>query len=201
MAGRPREFDEAKALRNIRGVFWEKGFDATTMLDLISATGVASASLYSTFGSKTDMFRRAVLEYTANEGGFAVRALTEEPSARASIERMLTDAVMLFTQLERPRGCMIVASGLRMGVGNDELADWLSEQRRERIRSVRKRLQRAQKEGEINEAVEISSIADFLATVLQGLSIQAEDGLTRQRLQGIVEHAMKYYDKIVAEKS
>ncbi|MES4992567.1 TetR/AcrR family transcriptional regulator [Phyllobacterium sp. 22229] len=198
MAGRPREFDTDAAIHKIRNVFWEKGFDATTMLDLIGATDVASASLYSTFGSKIDMFRKAIVDYNTNEGGFAARALTEEPHARDAIARMLTDAVMLFTNQEQPRGCMIVSSGLRMGAGNDELLKWLSEQRTQRLASVFDRLRRGQEAGEISQATDISSLADFLTTVLQGLSIQAEDGMGRERLLGIVEQTMKQYDIAVS---
>ncbi|WP_425350231.1 TetR family transcriptional regulator C-terminal domain-containing protein [Phyllobacterium phragmitis] len=101
---------------------------------------------------------------------------------------------MLFTSWERPRGCMIVSSGLRMGAGNDELLKWLSEQRTQRLASIFDRLRRGQEAGEINQSTDISSLADFLITVLQGLSIQAEDGMTRRRLLGIVEQTMKYYD-------
>lgn len=198
MAGRPREFDAEKALHQIREVFWKKGFDATTMIDLIAATDVASASLYSTFGSKIDMFRNAIFEYNANEGGFAARALEEEPDVRKAIARMLTDAVMLFTSWEQPRGCMIVSSGLRMGAGNEELLKWLSEQRIQRLASVFDRLRRGQEAGEISQSADISSLADLLTTVLQGLSIQAEDGMTRERLLGIVELTMKQYDSAVS---
>jgi AcrR family transcriptional regulator len=196
MAGRPREFDTENTLHRIRDVFWEKGFDATTMIDLIAATGVASASLYSTFGSKIDMFRKAILDYNANEGGFAARALTEEQHARDAIARMLTDAVMLFTSWKQPRGCMVVSSGLRMGAGNDDLLKWLSAQRTQRLASIFDRLRRGQQAGEISQSTDISSLADFLTTVLQGLSIQAEDGMSRQRLLGIVGQTMKHYDSV-----
>ncbi len=197
MAGRPREFDEERALREIREVFWAKGYDATTMLDLISATGVASASLYAAFGSKGEMFRNAILDYSANEGGFATRALNEESDSRGAIRRMLTDAVMLFSSWKPARGCMIVSSGLRMGAGSNDLVKWLSEQRMQRLDSILERLRRGQESGEISMSADVSALADFLTTVLQGLSIQAEDGLDRSRLLGIVDEAMRYYDTAV----
>lgn len=197
MAGRPREFDKATALRKIREVFWKKGFDATTMIDLIDASGVASASLYSTFGTKADMFREAILDYNANEGGFASRALREEPNSRTAILQMLTEAVMLFSSWDQPRGCMIVSLGLRMGA-EDDLVSWLSEQRKQRLRSVAERLRLAQDAGEVHQSADVIALADFIATVLQGLSIQAEDGMPKERLLAVVKQTMEYYDSVTS---
>lgn len=198
MAGRPREFDKETALRKMREVFWKKGFEATTMIDLIDATGVASASLYSTFGTKADMFREAIFDYNASEGGFASRALKEEPGARDAIERMLKDAATLFTSWDRPRGCMIVSLGLRMGAENGDLVGWLSEQRKERLRSIAKRLQLGQEAGDVPQYTDVVALADLIATVLQGLSIQAEDGMPKERLLAVVKQTMEYYDSVTS---
>ncbi|MDK1494582.1 TetR/AcrR family transcriptional regulator [Sinorhizobium sp. 7-81] len=198
MAGRPREFNKTTALRKMREVFWKKGFEATTMIDLIDATGVASASLYSTFGTKADMFREAILDYNANEGGFASRALKEEPSSRTAIVRMLKDAAMLFTSWDRPRGCMIVSLGLRMGAESDDLVAWLSEQRKQRVTSVLERLRLGQDAGEIRRSTDVVALADFITTVLQGLSVQAEDGMPRERLLAVVNQTLQYYDRVTS---
>ena len=63
MAGRPKIFDEQEALNDAINIFWEKGFDATSMDDLMRAMGVQRGSFYHTFGSKKSLFINAFTQY------------------------------------------------------------------------------------------------------------------------------------------
>jgi len=66
--GRPRNFDKDAALERAMELFWIKGYEGASMTDLTSAMGIASPSLYAAFGSKEELFRRAVQHYGATEG-------------------------------------------------------------------------------------------------------------------------------------
>ena len=89
------------------------------MADLVETLGVASARIYAAFGSKEDLFREAVKLYESREGGFADRALAEEPTAIGAIERMLRDGVELYTRRQGPRGCMVVSSATNCSSENE----------------------------------------------------------------------------------
>ncbi|MCG6395766.1 TetR/AcrR family transcriptional regulator, partial [Vibrio alginolyticus] len=65
MAGRPREFDREVALRKAEQVFWQRGYEGTSMSDLVAALGIASARIYAAFGSKENLFREAIALYLA----------------------------------------------------------------------------------------------------------------------------------------
>src|SRR5882757_1475120 len=110
MAGRPREFDRDKALAKARDAFWARGYEGVSMVDLVSTLGLASARIYAAFGSKEALFREAVALYDAEEGGFATRALEQEPTAQQAIERTLREAVETYTSKDRPQGCMVVSA-------------------------------------------------------------------------------------------
>ncbi|AZC19164.1 TetR/AcrR family transcriptional regulator [Pseudomonas sp. CMR5c] len=194
MAGRPREFDRNQALRQALELFWARGFETTSMADLVAALGIASARIYAAFGSKEALFREAIELYESHEGGFADRALAEEPSARAAIARLLDEAVQLYTRPGQPLGCMVVSSAVNCSSDNDGVRQWLAEHRRARTASIVQRLQAAVQSGELAGHGDATSLGDYYSTVLHGLSVQARDGASAEQLRKVVALAMGVFD-------
>ncbi len=190
MAGRPREFDRDEALAKARDLFWARGYEGVSMADLVEALGLASARIYAAFGSKEALFREAVALYDAGEGGFATRALAEEPTARAAIERMLREAVETYTRRGRPTGCMVVSAATNCASANEGIRNWLGELRRLRTASLVERLEKAAAEGELPVETNAQKLGDYFATLLHGLSVQARDGVSRRRLLEMADLAM-----------
>ena len=190
MAGRPREFDRETALLKARDAFWARGYEGTSMADLVAALGLASARIYAAFGSKEDLFREAVELYEAKEGGFAARALAEEPTARRAIERMLREAVDVYAAPGNPRGCMVVSAATNCTNENDAVMRWLAEHRRARTKSIVDRLRQAAKEGELDPETDVAALGDYFAALLHGLSVQARDGVPRKRLLALIGLAL-----------
>jgi AcrR family transcriptional regulator len=194
MAGRPREFDRDEALKKARDAFWLRGYEGTSMADLVETLGIASARIYAAFGSKEELFREAVLLYEAKEGGFADRALEEESTARRAIERMLRDAVDTYTRRGRPQGCMVVSAATNYSSANDAVGAWLADHRRKRTASVIDRLKQAVASGELSQDTDVEALGDHFSTLLHGLSVQARDGVPRKRLLALIPHAMRLLD-------
>ncbi|POA20290.1 TetR family transcriptional regulator [Pseudomonas sp. FW300-N1A1] len=201
MAGRPREFDRDQALRKARDVFWQRGFESTSMSDLVEALGIASARIYAAFGSKEALFREAIELYESGDGAFADAALNEEPSARTAIARMLGEAVELYTQPDRPQGCMVVSSATNCSLDNDGIREWLAEHRRSRTRSIIERLEQAVDSGELPGHTDVRSLGDCYATILHGLSVQARDGIGRSRLLATIPLAMSAFDAAARDRA
>src|SRR3954462_1466214 len=87
--GRPRTFDPDTALRQALDLFWERGYEGTSLNDLAQAMGIASASIYACFGSKQDLFRKGMALYGTSSGEPPRRALPEQPPARTAPQAML----------------------------------------------------------------------------------------------------------------
>ncbi|KUZ74298.1 TetR family transcriptional regulator [Burkholderia ubonensis] len=181
MAGRPREFDRDLALKRAMIVFWRRGYEGTSMSDLVETLGIASARIYAAFGSKEALFREAVALYENGDGGFADRAL-DEADVRIAIERMLRDAVAAYTKRGQPHGCMVVSAATNCAPENEGVMEWLAEHRRARTQSIVERLQRALEQGQLKPATDVKALADFYATQLHGISVQSRDGVTKERL-------------------
>ena len=188
MAGRPREFDVDTALLRARDLFWEHGYEGVSMSDLVNALGIASARIYAAFGSKEELFRRAIQLYEEGEGGFADDALHSSLPLWEAIEQMFHRAISLCTRKHkrRPLGCMVVSSAVNCTPGNEAIGKWLQEHRRQRTQSIIRRFQKAIAEGELPEDSNPQVLGDLCATTLHGISVQARDGVSGERLRASV---------------
>jgi AcrR family transcriptional regulator len=195
VAGRPREFDREEALRKAQAAFWERGYEGTSMADLVAVLGLASSRIYAAFGSKEALFREAIALYEATDGGFADRALAEEQTARAALERILRDAVEVYAAPQRHLGCMIVSSATNCSPANDTIRQWLQQHRSLRTASIVDRIDAAVRDGELRPDTDAQALGDAFAALLHGLSVQARDGVARRRLRGLIPPAMAIFDQ------
>ena len=105
--GRPREFDVNEALDRAMRVFWRRGYEGATLPDLTAAMGINRPSLYAAFGSKEELFRKALDRYVKGPAAY-VREALNEPTARGVADRLLSGTIDLVTDRRNPRGCLIV---------------------------------------------------------------------------------------------
>ena len=192
--GRPRSFDRQAALERAMFVFWERGYEGASISDLTTAMGIAAPSLYAAFGRKEDLFREAVDLYS--EGAITPRALQEEPTARAAIEAALRRNASAYVDPATPNGCMIVLAATAGAVENAEVRRYLADNRRASLAEFEQRLARGVAEGDLAPSTDTAALAAFVATVLQGLSIQARDGADGATLDRVVDAAMAAFDAL-----
>jgi AcrR family transcriptional regulator len=198
--GRPRSFDREDALRRAMEVFWALGYEGATLTGLQEAMGgITAPSFYAAFGSKEDLFREAVELYSKTLGVPMMKALAEEPTARASLEALLQAAVEAFCRPGKPRGCLLVLGAINSMPANKSVRDHLRGLRARRQKVIQERLQRGVAEGELPSGLDLGALASFYTTVVDGLAIQARDGASRKVLKFAVRCAMAAWDTVVAE--
>lgn len=179
--GRPRLFDRDRALDAAMQVFWQRGFDGTSMLDLVEAMGIGSPSIYAAFGSKEALFAEAVALYARSAGSSTTRALEGATDLRTALRHMLFDTIEAFTGASPPRGCLIV---LGTGpLGPDDPVRRLLRHERQLIRDrLVERFRRGMREGELASEADPDVMAVGVMAFLNGLSIETLDGTGREAL-------------------
>src|SRR3954468_19661314 len=105
---RPREFDENEVLDRALETFWSKGFDGTSIQDLIASTGLARASLYGAFGDKQQLYERVLEHYASQNAGRIMVPVDLEAPLRHALEQLLVGWVGLTCPKAGPRGCFLV---------------------------------------------------------------------------------------------
>ena len=112
--GRPREFDEERALEAALLLFWRQGYEGTSLAQLTEAMGINAPSLYAAFGSKEQLFRRAVDRYVQRPASYLPNAL-KEPTARGVVEKLFQGAIGMVMDPRHPDGCLLVQGALASG--------------------------------------------------------------------------------------
>ncbi|MFJ9039498.1 TetR/AcrR family transcriptional regulator [Streptomyces sp. NPDC102406] len=186
--GRPRSFDRETALEKAMRAFWEHGYEGTSVSELTREIGIGAPSLYAAFGDKRSLFEEVVRVYGVTHGAGPARALTEEPTARAAVERMLREAADEFTDPAHPHGCLVIHAATNCTTPEVEQA--LREQRGASLAAIEDRLRQGVDAGELPEHTDIAALARFVGAVFQGMSQQSRDGASKAELEGIADIAM-----------
>ena len=187
--GRPREFDVDEALDRALQVFWRKGYEGTSLLDLTAAMGISRPSLYAAFGNKEALFRKALARYA--EGPASLCAVLAEPTARAVVERLWHGAATLQTDPRTPPGCLAVQGALVCGDTADAIRQELIARRVATQAALCERFERARAEGDLPADSAPADLARFAMTVVQGMAVQAAGGASREELQRMIQIALR----------
>jgi AcrR family transcriptional regulator len=188
--GRPREFDVDQALDRALRVFWRKGYEGTTLAELTAAMGINRPSLYAAFGSKEELFRRALDRYAEGPAAYVLEALNE-PTARAVAERLLGGTIDLVTDRRNPRGCLIVQGALACGEAAESVRRELAARRSAGEAAIRERFERAIADGDLPVDTCPADLARYLVAVIQGIAVQAAGGSSRAELRRVAAMALR----------
>ncbi|MGX1477386.1 UNVERIFIED_CONTAM: AcrR family transcriptional regulator [Streptomyces canus] len=193
LRGRPRSFDRATALEKAVLAFWEHGYEATSVSDLTRVMGIGAPSLYAAFGDKRSLFEEVVQEYGARYGSFSDRALAEEPTVRAAMERMLREAAFEYTAPGRPHGCLVIHAATNCS--SPEVEESLRVRRNANIAAFESRVRAGIAAGELSADTDATALARHVGAVIQGMSQQARDGASREELEAVAEIAMAIWPR------
>lgn len=195
--GRPRTFDRDKAIEDAMHLFWQHGYESTSLAQLKAGInkGISAPSFYAAFGSKEALFRECVQRYLATHGQVTEFLWDTRLSPREALETTLRASAKMQCDPHHPLGCM-VALGTMSATSTEhaDVTEPLARSRQRTCEGIRSVFQRAAASGDLKKEVDVSALALLFSTFLFGLSIQVRDGVSLDRLNSAITQIMQLWD-------
>ncbi|MEV6350911.1 TetR/AcrR family transcriptional regulator [Actinoplanes sp. NPDC051851] len=189
---RPRKFDEQQVLRSATEAFWTSGFAATSLDDLMQATGLGKGSLYGTFGDKQALFQRVLDGYCADATADLHARLSGPESSAATRLRALFHAVAAAGGIPIPqRACLLAKSTAELAATNTEVAAKARQTFTTIAELLQAEVEHAQATGDIPADRDARRTAHHLLAVLRGMEALTEAGMDASVLRDAADIALE----------
>lgn len=182
---RPLEFDPQVAIDQAMEVFWAKGYDATSLSDLLAATSLSKSSFYQSFGSKHGLYEKCLKYYRQSVSTQMLNDLENAPSARRFIEQLFNSIAEEVSRHKGRWGCMIMNSASAKAPFDPSVEKIVHAGAKKFEEIFIKAVKRAQDEGSISKAKNPEAVASYLVSSRSGLLAMARSGAKKEELKRI----------------
>jgi TetR/AcrR family transcriptional repressor of nem operon len=177
---RPREFDPQDVLQTAIQLFWEKGYYEGSVDEVVKRSGVAKYGIYGTFGTKRELFMKALTQFASDRHRDIQRPIRQPDASLPEIRSFFKDAPKLMTPENDPHGCLITNTGIELGMKDPEIRDFVMEFFRDTAKVLERCLARAVEKGELDSSSDITELATYLATEFRAALMLAASGYSRR---------------------
>ena len=191
MAGRPREFDETDALEKATLLFWQQGYKATSLSELIEHMSISRQSLYNTFGGKQQLFHRVLEHYQETHTAGVFRLLEAADADLHTIEEYFDNVATYSTMPGEVRvGCLMVNTSVELANHEGDAATMVRRFGARLEKALLHALRGARAAGQLAKQPGLKAIAQYLKTVVQGMLVVSKAGASREHLQSTAQLAL-----------
>src|SRR6266513_5811502 len=175
-------------------VFWTKGYAGASLSDLTRAMRINRPSVYAAFGNKQQLFSKVLDRYMDGPLAYFGKALAA-PKARDVVEQIFLGAAKMAGDPRFPSGCLMVQGALAVGNSAGSVRKEAAGRRAVGEVALRRRLQRAKREGDLPRNADPGALARYVMTVLRGMAVQGADGASRDQLRRVAQEALRAWPK------
>ncbi|WP_321967831.1 TetR/AcrR family transcriptional regulator [Burkholderia cepacia] len=180
--GRVQQFDTDDTLHKVMGVFWHKGYEATSLSDLLAVTGLSKSSLYATFGGKRDLFLAAYDAYRDERAQEMYRVL-ERGKARGAIEAFFCMIIGHAGKLEFAHGCMSVNQAVEMAPHDPDVQSRVEADFQLIEDALARTIARGQGDGSVQSTEKARRLARLFTVAFPGLQVMVRAGASSARMK------------------
>ncbi|WP_106401278.1 TetR/AcrR family transcriptional regulator [Actinocorallia populi] len=188
---RTKEFDPDAALQSALELFWRRGYEATSMADLVEHLGIGRASIYATFGNKHELYLKALDRYCETRGPFLLDEMSQPgpvlPAVRAVVRRFAAEAA---SPEDRLNGCFITNTAAELAPHDPAAARRVQGSWDHLETVLHSALVRARAQGELPEDRDPHALARMLLVLMQGMRIVGKASNDPARVRDAAEQSL-----------
>lgn len=166
-----KNFDVEQALNRAMQTFWARGYEATSIQDLVNATGVNRASLYATYGDKREIFLASLKKYDSSVRRKMLSELSNADRPREAIEAVFDKFISQSSNANANWGCLITNTALELAAHDAEIARFVNAAQDDMARFFEGMIERGKITGQIDAQVDAGQLARMILAILLGLLV------------------------------
>lgn len=191
---RTKQFKEEEVLDKAMNLFWEKGFHATSMQDLVATLGINRASMYDTFGNKETLFDKAISKYKAQNAKRVADFLYYQTNVRQGLYLLFENSIDQVLQNGESKGCFVVNSSTELANSDEKIKQLCSENKLAFEQIYINYLQYGINQGQISPYKDIKAIAAYLYTLQSGIQVISKIQTDKEALLKLVSTGLSILD-------
>ncbi|MFD2871070.1 TetR/AcrR family transcriptional regulator [Mucilaginibacter ximonensis] len=187
---RTKDFDEQAVLQKAICLFWDKGYNGTSMQDLVDGLGISRSSLYDTFGDKHQLYLKALDAYQQQYGTQLCKLTAQSGSAKDAIRQILDLVINDLLNDEQRKGCFMVNAGIELASHDQDVNNMICQTEQQLEQAFAKAIREGQEKGEIGKDKDSQALARFLNNTVKGMQVSVKSTTDRSFFDDIINTAI-----------
>ena len=191
---RSKDFDEAEVLSKAVCIFWHKGYNGTSMQDLVDGLGISRSSLYDTFGDKHALYIKALDSYQRAGGNQMCDIINNSASAKDAIKKLLELTMRDLLKDEQRKGCFMVNAEIEMASLDAQDQDLICRNEQQFENAILSAIKKGQASGEIRNSQDSLALARFIMNAVRGMQVSAKATADKAFFDDIIKTTLSVLD-------
>ncbi|GAB2982177.1 TetR/AcrR family transcriptional regulator [Mucilaginibacter puniceus] len=191
---RTKDFDENEVLNKAICLFWHKGYNGTSMQDLVDGLGISRSSLYDTYGDKHTLYLKALESYEQSAGSELSRILTGAKSAKEKLKQLMEWVVYNLVNDKDHKGCFMVNAKIETAGTDPDVYAVVCRSEQQVIDAFYKTIKTGQDKGELTNKQDAHTLANFMVNTVNGMRVTAKSTTDKSFFDDIISTTLKVLD-------
>jgi len=184
-------FDRAQVLEKVKHLFWDKGFNGTSMQDLVDVTGLNRSSIYNSFGNKKALYELVLKQYQEEGKAFFETALSQTENAFEGITFVFDNMIQAIMEDIEGKGCFNMNCTTELSRADVSIRAFLTSRQDHTISIFKGLVEKGQQQGVINKEDSSDNYGYYLFSAFQGLRMTGMLTRDHKKLNKIVANTLK----------
>ena len=191
---RTKDFDETKVLDKAICLFWHKGYNGTSMQELVDNLGISRSSLYDTYGDKHDLYIKALLHYQHSSGDEMSQIISNAKTAREAIKQLLEFVINNLMNDKQRKGCFMVNAGVEVAPHDPEVMRIITQNEQALEDQFLKTIEMGRARGDVSKKKDARALARFFGNTVKGIQVSAKSAKNKTAFADIIETSLSVLD-------